>query len=364
MDRLGAAFDPRSNGITAVRLGLALTVVVSHAYKLGGFGQDPGQLLTRDRTELGTIAVTAFFVLSGFLLAASRERTDTLGFLWNRFLRIFPGYWVCLAVTVLVIAPLGAMLGRTALDPSDAGAYLVGNAALLELRPFIRDVFANVPDPSIINGSLWTLAAEFICYLGLAAIPRRFFRPAATGLFIALVVTHLARLVGVVPGAIALDLPLAFATGTVAYLYRDRILIGLPGVLLAVGWLVVASTTGGFRGLAIPAVAYLVLWAGVRTPFRGTTDISYGVYVYAFPLAQLLAVVGAERLGLVGFTGLSIAVAVGAGWLSWRLVERRALGWRRVAGPATARGVTGVTGSLPAIIGTPVTEPLPVGDGT
>ena len=336
MERLGTVFDPRSNGITALRLGLALAVVVSHAFKLGGFGRDPGQVLTGDQTELGTVAVTAFFALSGFLLAASKERSTTWHFLRNRFLRIFPGYWTCLIVTVAVIAPIGAILGKTAFDPREAGLYLVGNAGLLELRPFIGDLFANVPKPLIVNGSIWTLAAEFICYLGLAAIPRRWFRPAAIALCLALVVTHAARIVGAVPEALALDLPLSFAAGTAAYLFRDRIMIGLPGVFLAAAWLAIVSAAGEFHGLAIPAVAYLALWLGVRLPLRGTADISYGVYVYAFPLAQLLAVIGAFRLGFVGFTGLSVASALLAGWLSWRFIERPALRWRRSPNTASA----------------------------
>ena len=334
MASLGATFDPRSNGITALRLGLALTVVFSHAFKVGGFGRDPGQILTGDQTELGPVAVTGFFVLSGFLLAASRERNSTGRFLRNRFLRIFPEFWACLLVTVVIIAPIGAAFGRTSLDPAEAGLYLIGNAGLLELRPFIGDLYANVPMPYIVNGSIWTLAAEFICYLGLAAIPRHLFRPAATGLFLALVATHLGRIVGAMPEAVALNLPLAFATGTMAYLFRDRIAMGLPGVLLAVAWLAVVTAGGEFRDLAIPAVAYLVLWLGVRLPFRGTTDISYGVYVYAFPLAQLLAVVGAYRLGYFGFSALSVACALIAGWLSWHIVEQRAVRWGRQ--PVTA----------------------------
>ena len=329
MVHLGEAFDPRSNGITALRLGLALTVVFSHAFKVGGFGRDPGETVTGGQTELGPVAVTAFFVLSGFLLAASRERSTTPRFLRNRFLRIFPGYWVCLVVTVVVIAPIGSVLGKTAFDPTDAGLYLVGNAGLLELRPFIGDLYAHVPMPYIVNGSIWTLAAEFICYLGLAAIPRQLFRPAAIGLYVALVVLHLGRIAGLTSDVVALNLPLAFATGTMGYLFRERIAIGLPWVGLAVGWLAVVTIGGQFRDLAIPALAYLVLWLGVRLPFRGTTDISYGVYVYAFPLAQLLAVLGAYRLGYVGFTLLSVMCALVAGWVSWHLVEQRALRWRR-----------------------------------
>ena len=51
-----------------------------------------------------------FFVLSGFLISRSGLRSPSLGrFLWHRFLRIFPGYWVCLLICALVFGPLVAM---------------------------------------------------------------------------------------------------------------------------------------------------------------------------------------------------------------------------------------------------------------
>ena len=100
---LGAAFDPRNNSLNALRLVFASMVIVSHAWPLGGFGRDP-QI---GGIAVGRWAVAGFFVISGYLIASSRGRTPFLTFLWRRFLRIFPGLWVCLLVTVLVFVRRG-----------------------------------------------------------------------------------------------------------------------------------------------------------------------------------------------------------------------------------------------------------------
>src|SRR4051794_4880501 len=83
--------DSRANGITALRLGLALWVLVMHAWPAGGFGADPLTWATGGRLDGGgSVAVWAFFGLSGFLLASSRQRLPVGAFAWRRARRILP----------------------------------------------------------------------------------------------------------------------------------------------------------------------------------------------------------------------------------------------------------------------------------
>ena len=87
---LATAFDPRHNSLNALRLALATLVIVSHAWPIGGFGNDPhiGDL------SFGGWAVAGFFAISGFLITSSRLRSSFSAYLWRRMLRIFPGLWV------------------------------------------------------------------------------------------------------------------------------------------------------------------------------------------------------------------------------------------------------------------------------
>ena len=99
--------DFRSNSIGFLRFFFAATVVWSHAFPLGGFSEDPLNRLNFNAPTTGFLAVGGFFVLSGFLITRSYETVGSVGrFIWHRFLRIFPAFWVCLMVTAFGLAPL------------------------------------------------------------------------------------------------------------------------------------------------------------------------------------------------------------------------------------------------------------------
>src|SRR5207302_5625108 len=100
---LAQAFDPRHNSLNFLRLALAVAVVAGHSIDLGGFGTD----LILNKTTVATVAVFGFFGISGFLIASSASRNGLGRYLWQRFMRIFPGFWVCLLVTVSVFGVIG-----------------------------------------------------------------------------------------------------------------------------------------------------------------------------------------------------------------------------------------------------------------
>ncbi len=105
MTYLNDAFNPRKNSLTFLRFFLANLVIFSHCYPLGGFGSE--SLLGSNKESYGSLAVESFFILSGFLITRSYTTSSSIWrFLWHRFLRIFPGFWICLVVTVLIFAPI------------------------------------------------------------------------------------------------------------------------------------------------------------------------------------------------------------------------------------------------------------------
>jgi peptidoglycan/LPS O-acetylase OafA/YrhL/4-amino-4-deoxy-L-arabinose transferase-like glycosyltransferase len=97
----------RYAGFDGVRALAALGVLVTHVALKVGFSVNDARGHYYARLDVG---VAIFFVLSGFLLYRpfvarrldGRARPDTRNYLRNRFLRIYPGYW--LALTVLVVA--------------------------------------------------------------------------------------------------------------------------------------------------------------------------------------------------------------------------------------------------------------------
>ncbi|WP_432987003.1 acyltransferase family protein [Dactylosporangium sp. CA-233914] len=348
MATLRDRYDPKANGLGLLRLAFALTVLLAHSWPLGIARPNPGQGLTRGQTDLGTLAVDGFFVLSGFLVAASARKGNALRFAWHRFLRIFPGLWVCLAVTALAAALTGHAGGPGFVRENFFGAvHQWGIGTLFQDTPYGRLVSG-----SVVNGSLWSLVYELLCYCGLAALvalglPRRapWLVPVlAAGAYLVLVVDALHDpttphyrgglgpfpLLGYVDLQLACYLGFLFLLGASAQLYAHR--IPLHPALACSSFLILAMSLGygGFFVAGYPAFAYLTLYAACVVPPRlhgvgREHDYSYGIYIYAFPIQQAVAHFGGGAWGPLPFAALCLPPVLLAAALSWHLVERPVL---------------------------------------
>ncbi|WP_186760172.1 acyltransferase family protein [Arthrobacter alpinus] len=126
-----AFFSPRNNSLNALRLGLALLVIVSHSSALGAYGSE----FTIGGEALGRWAVFGFFGLSGFLITRSRLSGRPVSDYYRaRVLRIFPAFAVSLLVVAFVMAPLSHFFGSTGrYSPVDALSFFFRNLALYPL---------------------------------------------------------------------------------------------------------------------------------------------------------------------------------------------------------------------------------------
>lgn len=343
---LAEAFSPGRNSLAMMRLGLAGTVAWAHAWAVG-FGHQPDL----GETHLADFAVDGFFVLSGFLVARSYLRLESLGrFVWHRFLRIMPGFWVCLLLTALVAAPLAAaLIGRSPLsvfttDHEPAWRYVVANWGLPILQYGIGDV-SGPRGQTVFDGSLWTLQYEAFCYavvavLGLTAVLRR--RRWAVLVLVACVwIGALLDRAALIP----VDVPLfandnllrfllVFLLGVAGWLYADRLPVR-RGLALGSAVVVVASAfLPDYRLTAALCFAYLCLYGVVRLPLRYTPswDLSYGLYIYHWPIQFLLVLAGVTVVGGWWFAVLTLTLTLIAASASWLLVEGPALrmkDWRK-----------------------------------
>lgn len=304
-----ASLHTRDNGLTAARLMLALTVVVSHSFTLTGGLAEP-LVAETGQVSLGILAVLGFFGLSGYLVTASRDRLSVGPFLRNRALRIFPGYWLALAFGA-VAATLGAALVHERVAAADAVGYVVSNLALLPVVESLPPAF----DGTRVNGSLWTLGVEAVCYVVLALTPARWLRPVALGLVPALLAVYVVR------EGYELQLGLAFLAGSCAYLLRVPVTI--IGTMAAVAIAIVGYGLH-LTPLAGMAVAFAALGLA-KLPIRWDRDLSYGVYVFAYPIGQLLGITVIGTLGVAAMAAATIALVLPVAWLSWTLVESRAM---------------------------------------
>ncbi|GAA0713499.1 acyltransferase [Dactylosporangium roseum] len=364
--RLAGVFNGRDNGFGTVRLGLALSVVITHATSLGFGWEDLGLAAFRGQTNVGTFAVFGFFVLSGLLITRSARRVSLPRFVWHRALRILPGLWVCLLVTAFLVAPLVAWHERGSLAgfwdwPRGPVRYVLANWFVGVRQYGIQDLLAaSTPwgrqtESSVFDGALWSLVYEVACYavtglLGVTMVLRRqrWLVPVTALVLYGLIVADQVQgrelagppaahygmvnlpLVGEVFPHWLIYLGFLFLAGATLELYRERIpvhdVLGAASAVL----LVVSLLAGGFFVVGLPALVYLLVWAGVRLPrvFHGIgrrNDYSYGIYIYGFVGQQVFAGFGLNRWGYLPFTALSLVAAVAAGMLSWHLVEKRAM---------------------------------------
>lgn len=347
----------RRNSIGFLRLMLAAAVVVSHSRVLGFGKLDPGEVSTRHQTDLGKLAVFGFFVLSGYLICGSATRIGLGRYLWHRFLRIFPGLWVCLLLLAFVMAPLVCLHERGSLT----GFWVAGGPFdfvranwWTGLRQLAISNLRVTPIVGIFDGPLWSLAYEMLGYLAIGALAfSGVLRRAPRFLLVLVVICWLYMVhyqvqshtwVGSHPGGVTITLPLLgalttgnmiylgfmFALGAAMQLYKDRVSTHRALAVVAALVMLVSMRFGGFYLLGLPAYGYLVLWAAVRLPkpFQAVgrkRDYSYGLYIYAWPVQELLTMLNVPRWGLIAYTCLALAGGLALAAMSWHLVERPAL---------------------------------------
>ncbi|MDP3660246.1 acyltransferase [Phenylobacterium sp.] len=300
-----------------LRLLAASAVVFSHCFPLAGLPA----MAAPGIEDFGALGVSVFFVISGYLVTGSYQR-DARGYLLKRLLRIEPGLIASLVVTVIGCSLL-------TLEPSywslpQTWLYVLRNALLYPVTYDLPGVFADNPFPHAVNGVLWTLRLEFTCYLALMLV-----RANRTAVAIGAGLSAAAFL------AIPLFIP---AWGDEAA-SRITFLAARNGYLFCAGsllWLYAPKTPlwlGIAAWAAFPFAGPIVLplaVIGVVRPGKLPADLSYGVYIYAFPLQQALA-----HYGMLNFAS-AMAATLPFAAASWFLVEKPALGLKARFGQSRA----------------------------
>ena len=329
--------------MNALRLGLALLVVVSHSTALGGYGPE----LTLGRESLGRWAVFGFFGLSGFLITRSRlSGRPAADYYRARVLRILPAFAVSLLVVAFVMAPLSPFLGSGgSYSLEDAFTFVLRNLAFYPPvvgQAAIGDTLAaGIAVPNTWNGSLWTIYFEVACYIAMGVlatvVPRRHLGKvllvsfaALTGLGLLSALGHLS--LGQLSNNV-LPLLIAFEAGALLHLYSNKIHVTPLSVAAAVALLVAATLMGLAGPLGQLPLAFLLIVLGQALPLQrigAHRDISYGVYIYAWPVQQCLALAFPDQsLPFWAFVVATVAVVVPLAWLSCSFVEQPALRLKR-----------------------------------
>ena len=313
-----------------LRLLAAGLVLYSHHFALWGLPEPQAV-----GTSLGGVGVNIFFVLSGFLVSNSLLSDAGTGrFLVRRALRILPGLSVNVLLCALVLGTaLTTLPLREYLAHEQFRAFFMN--LVFQPRFQLPAVFADVPVPLVVNGSLWTLPFEILAYLVLAGVslwPRLSLRTAGPVLALA----SLLALAWWRPADpvvfwgndlrhVPLFMALFFAGATVA-VYRQSLVKADLVIAVMCVWLFMPE--GRLRPLvAVLMFSLLVIYVGSRqvdSRYALKSDCSYGVYLYACPIQQTFIQLAAPW-GFWPTLALSAVTTYVLAWLSWRLIESQAL---------------------------------------
>ena len=320
-----------------LRLLFASLVILSHV---------PGQIYG-DRSHeplshissitFGDLAVDGFFIVSGYLVTLSFEKSSSIAsYFFKRIIRIYPAYLVAFLICMFVVAPLGGgATGQLSIAHWPSIIWQIIRLRLPELPP----AFGHLPI-NIINAPMWTIAFEFRCYIlvaiwgGLGLFRQRWIFAALTAVTLAAHVVYssgVAYPIQTIPGIgetfRLFRLVGLFMTGTCFYLFRDKIPLNRWGALLAAVQVFIGLRFAPITELAIAvAGGYLIFWSSQNAPsairrLNTKNDISYGYYLYAWPIGQLIVYWFGKPM-LFPTIAADFGLAALAGTLSWFAIEK------------------------------------------
>jgi peptidoglycan/LPS O-acetylase OafA/YrhL len=323
------------NNFDLLRFAFAFTVLLVHAHVLS----EAPALAPLSRWLSSDVAVKAFFVVSGFLVFMSYERSRSLGdYLEKRARRIYPAY----ATVVVLAAALGVLVSSVpaaAYFGRETLSYVAWNLVFLNfVSPNLPGVFTGNALTEV-NGALWTLKIEVMFYAAVPLIAWAAARlgrvPVLVALYVASVlyfvaVGHLAESRGPLFVQLQRQLPgqLAyFMAGALGYYYADR--------LRERPWVVAAAAAAYALTAVVPALSpwlepaalgALVVYAAVGLRYLGNFgrhgDFSYGIYIIHFPVIQTLVAYGAFERSPYGALAAAVAIVLALSAASWHLVEK------------------------------------------
>jgi len=327
----------KSNNLNLLRFIAASTVLYQHSYPLSGL---PQISYFADLVK----AVAVFFIISGFLITKSWCKSKSFHYVQHRFLRIVPGLFVCLLFTVCILGPICTKLATSEyFSNKETHGYLVKNI-LFNVQYYLPGVFENNPYKAAVNGSLWTLPIEVFCYIGVALfgliklLQKRHFVVLITILIIidfyyvttkpdALLVQNLPSFLTKIN---SLRCVIYFLIGAIFFLYSDKISLKKLPILLT-GLIYLWLPNNDYVGfLCLP---YLVFYLAFGFKFKNDFlkdfgkkyDLSYGIYIYAFPIQQTIMHFFASQITLPVFFIFSYLITLILAFFSFVIVEKPCL---------------------------------------
>lgn len=325
----------RPSGFDYLRITLAAGVIFVHSFSLTT-GND--EIWDTAIGPFFRMIMPMFFTLSGFLVAGSMERSNTLlKFLGLRLIRIYPALIVEVFLSALILGPL---ITESSISEyfSDTKffRYLVNATGHISYE--LPGVFLNNPKPRIVNGQLWAVPYELLCYITLSLLIALGAKSKTSVLvfgavFFFPIYIYLMPMIGLGDWKVSEDFRVlggpvlveSFLLGVIIYKLRDRLPYSTTTslIFLFASYFFLREIEYGYF-IATILLAYSTVCIGLtnicRFSFIKGADYSYGIYLYGYVIQQSLIYFIPGQNWLFNFLGsMILATAIAA--LSWHWVE-------------------------------------------
>jgi len=293
---------------------------------------------------LAELGLNGFFIISGFFIYRSFQRSpDVWVFLKKRVLRIFPGLLMVLVLSFLLV-PFVYEGSSPLTHVTEWYTYIPYNFSLYGFQGVVPGVFDNNYYHAI-NGSLWTIRYEFTLYLAVALLFVVKFRHqlvrAVIGISLLLMLVSyflfLEQLGGIsiigLTGTNMLNLGTFFVMGSLLATFKFEEHPYKYWWLFALGIVFIAciyfNCYSEVKHLLYSPIVLLLGFTvlPVIDAFGKLGDASYGIYIYGFPIQQ--GFMYYFELDTSALILLSVIGSIIFGYVSWHLIEKQALKWKR-----------------------------------
>lgn len=330
--------DDKNNNFNLIRYMAAIMVIYSHSYALNGFNEKAPPFL---QDTWGGLSVKTFLIISGFLVCKSWfNNSNTKRFIKARVLRIFPALIVITLISVFVLGPLVTVLPLDEYFTSKQTYRYLKNIFLFRIEYVLPGVYINNIYKFAVNGSLWSLTYEVVFYIIIILLGRsKILNNKYMNLFIFISAVMIIKLnfiesLHIENLKLWISLFGYFFIGALYYVFKDYVYLNKYLAYICISILVLASFSGGFK-----SEDFLILWSylviyigllpsGIPKELKFNGDYSYGIYIYAFPIQQLLIyIVGGKMNPLINFCISSILVFF-VSIFSWHFIEKKCLSFK------------------------------------
>lgn len=332
-------YHPRltRNNFDLLRFLLAMLVCLVHTAIFSGYA--PLQWLSQNLSS--SAAVKAFFVVSGFLIMMSYERSTSLkSYFSKRIRRIYPAYFVVIMLSAFGLFWVSSK-NSTDYFSIDWLRYLAANLSFLNYLQLTLPGVFDANRLNAVNGALWTLKIEVLFYITaplIAILCRQFTALPVLILFYGLSILYTAFFLSAAQhGDALLNMELSrqlpgqwvyFMSGAFYYYYlpfvEKRIYYFLTGAVLVL----LINSINPLPLLEPFAFSTLIIFFGLFGyigNFGKYGDYSYGVYILHCPIIQLLLLFDGFQTRpwyfLIAVIVLTLVAAIGM----WHWVEKRFL---------------------------------------